>query len=210
MEQIGEVVDLISIIVEQTNLLALNASIEAARAGEAGEGFNVTTEIENRIEEVQETTDKTVDDIDQMSQRVESSAETIENTIEMFDEIAAAIEEAETGTTGQTAVEAGKNATAGTTDTTDLSAHPSATGRRATPTKPDSTTSESAAQSEKSPSDTESGSEQALLGVEKVGDTDMRSSTDSIPCSGLDGGRMNYSEIKSSNGRAKPSGDDGS
>lgn len=112
MEEIGEIVDMITEIAEQTNMLALNASIEAARAGEAGEGFGVvaseikslaeeagqaTTKIENRIGEIQSTTDETVDEMDEMSERVESGSKTIEDAINMFDDIADAVNEAEGG-----------------------------------------------------------------------------------------------------------------
>ncbi|MBB6645888.1 methyl-accepting chemotaxis protein [Halobellus ruber] len=112
MEEIGDIVDLITGIAEQTNILALNASIEAARAGEAGEGFAVvadeikslaqevsdaTTEIENQIAMVQSTAGETVDGIEVMRNRVERGSETIEDTIEMFDEIATAVDEAEAG-----------------------------------------------------------------------------------------------------------------
>ena len=41
LDELGNVVNVISTIATQTNLLALNASIEAARAGEAGRGFAV-------------------------------------------------------------------------------------------------------------------------------------------------------------------------
>jgi methyl-accepting chemotaxis protein len=112
MTQIGEIVEMIADIAEQTNMLALNASIEAARAGEAGEGFGVvadeikslateaaeaTTDIEQRIEEVQATTDDTVEGIQQMSDRVERGSDTIEDAIETFDEIATVVREAESG-----------------------------------------------------------------------------------------------------------------
>jgi methyl-accepting chemotaxis protein len=72
---IGEVVTSIQGIAEQTNLLALNATIEAARAGESGKGFAVvadevkklatetakkTSEINDRINEIQAATQNSV------------------------------------------------------------------------------------------------------------------------------------------------------
>lgn len=44
MEEIGNIVDVITGISEQTGLLALNAAIEAARAGDAGRGFAVVAD----------------------------------------------------------------------------------------------------------------------------------------------------------------------
>jgi methyl-accepting chemotaxis protein len=82
-KQIGDVVDLIDRIAAQTNLLALNATIEAARAGEMGKGFAVvaqevktlanqtakaTTEIGSRIGAIQEATQRSVSDIDNIGQ----------------------------------------------------------------------------------------------------------------------------------------------
>jgi methyl-accepting chemotaxis protein len=73
-QDISVVAETITEISEQTNLLALNATIEAARAGEAGKGFagvadeikqlakqtaGATTEIKNKIAGVQETSQKT-------------------------------------------------------------------------------------------------------------------------------------------------------
>lgn len=84
--EIGDVVDLIERIAAQTNLLALNATIEAARAGEMGKGFAVvaqevktlanqtakaTTEIGTRIGAIQEATQRSVSDIDNIGRIME-------------------------------------------------------------------------------------------------------------------------------------------
>jgi methyl-accepting chemotaxis protein len=81
-DAISKVTETITEISEQTNLLALNATIEAARAGEAGKGFAVvaneikelakqtamaTLDIKNRIDDVQQTTIVTVQDIEQIT-----------------------------------------------------------------------------------------------------------------------------------------------
>lgn len=81
-QNIGKVTETITEISEQTNLLALNATIEAARAGEAGKGFAVvaqeikelakqtataTSEISNRIFEIQDNTSGAIDEIEQIS-----------------------------------------------------------------------------------------------------------------------------------------------
>ncbi len=77
-DAISKVTETITEISEQTNLLALNATIEAARAGEAGKGFAVvaneikelakqtavaTLDIKGKIDDVQQTTSGTVEDI---------------------------------------------------------------------------------------------------------------------------------------------------
>ncbi|HHB75762.1 MAG TPA: methyl-accepting chemotaxis protein [Desulfobulbus sp.] len=80
--EIGKVTETITEISEQTNLLALNATIEAARAGEAGKGFAVvaneikelakqtaeaTGEIKSRIDSIQNSTEATVGQIQQIT-----------------------------------------------------------------------------------------------------------------------------------------------
>ncbi|MDK9705781.1 MAG: methyl-accepting chemotaxis protein [Desulforhopalus sp.] len=81
-DAISKVTETITEISEQTNLLALNATIEAARAGEAGKGFAVvaneikelakqtataTLDIKTKIDDVQQTTMGTVQDIEEIT-----------------------------------------------------------------------------------------------------------------------------------------------
>lgn len=81
-DAISKVTETITEISEQTNLLALNATIEAARAGEAGKGFAVvaneikelakqtamaTQDIKIKIEDVQQTTAGTIQDIGEIT-----------------------------------------------------------------------------------------------------------------------------------------------
>ncbi|THB79227.1 MAG: methyl-accepting chemotaxis protein [Desulfobulbaceae bacterium] len=85
-EKIGMITETITEISEQTNLLALNATIEAARAGDAGKGFAVvaneikelakqtaeaTQNIKHSIGGVQDTSEKTISAIDQISTVIE-------------------------------------------------------------------------------------------------------------------------------------------
>ncbi|GAB5389173.1 MAG: cache domain-containing protein [Alphaproteobacteria bacterium] len=119
-EKIGEVVSLITDIAEQTNLLALNATIEAARAGDAGKGFAVvaaevktlaeqtataTEEIAAHVQAVQQTSGKTVQAIDGITQVIEqvrdtsnSIATAVEQQRSATQEISRAVESAATGT----------------------------------------------------------------------------------------------------------------
>ena len=99
--QIGNVIETITEISEQTNLLALNATIESARAGEAGKGFAVvaneikalaqqtaeaTLEIKQQIEDIQQTSSGTTNDIKKISNVIMDVSEIVTN-------IAASVEE---------------------------------------------------------------------------------------------------------------------
>ncbi|WP_348645343.1 methyl-accepting chemotaxis protein [Methylobacterium sp. BTF04] len=119
-ERISTFVAVISNIASQTNLLALNATIEAARAGEAGRGFAVvasevkelagqtakaTSEIGERITEIQAATEEAVVDIqtitkviDEMSSYAASIAAAMEEQGAATQEITRNVQEAAKGT----------------------------------------------------------------------------------------------------------------
>ncbi|GAB2187511.1 methyl-accepting chemotaxis protein [Roseibium sp. LAB1] len=98
IDDIANVVSLISDIAKQTNLLALNATIEAARAGEAGRGFSVVaSEVKALSVETQSATEQIVSNIDRLNQSAELSLGSVNQIIEVIGKIRpsfAAVEDA--------------------------------------------------------------------------------------------------------------------
>ena len=86
VEDVKEIVSVITGISSQTNLLALNASIEAARAGEAGKGFAVVAdEIRGLSEQTQAATNKIIDIISELNEVAKNTNKSVEETITSVD-----------------------------------------------------------------------------------------------------------------------------
>jgi len=116
---INKVTEVITEISEQTNLLALNATIEAARAGDAGKGFAVvaneikalarqtaeaTGEIKAKIDKIQQSTDETVGEMQQISDVirqvntiVDSIASAMDGQLQSAETVAENVKEASQG-----------------------------------------------------------------------------------------------------------------
>ncbi|WP_299814698.1 methyl-accepting chemotaxis protein [uncultured Roseibium sp.] len=98
IDDIANVVNLISDIAKQTNLLALNATIEAARAGEAGKGFSVVaSEVKALSVETQSATEQIIANIDRLNHSAENSLGSVNRIIDVIGRIRpsfAAVEDA--------------------------------------------------------------------------------------------------------------------
>ncbi|OYR55559.1 methyl-accepting chemotaxis protein [Halorubrum halodurans] len=112
MDDIEEVIAVISEVAEQTNLLALNANIEAARAGEDGNGFAVVAEevkkladetrghteaITESLAELQAQSDETSAAVERSHERIEDAGAEIETVLDSLAAIADAVDEAADG-----------------------------------------------------------------------------------------------------------------
>lgn len=107
-DDISKVTETITTISDQVNLLALNATIEAARAGEAGKGFAVVaneikelarqtasaaTEIQNRIDHVQQVTKTTITGIKEAAEIVSQNSEVVSTIASAVEEQSATVNE---------------------------------------------------------------------------------------------------------------------
>ncbi len=106
---IGEIINVISDIADQTNLLALNAAIEAARAGDAGRGFavvadevrklaektmNATREVDNVIRGIQQSTGKSVSQMELTAEAIKKTSLTAKESGESLNHIVALVDSA--------------------------------------------------------------------------------------------------------------------
>ncbi len=107
-EDISKVTESITAISDQVNLLALNATIEAARAGEAGKGFAVVaneikelakqtasaaTEIQSRIDHVQQVTKNTIAGIKEAAGIVTQNSDVVSTIASAVEEQSATVNE---------------------------------------------------------------------------------------------------------------------
>lgn len=107
LQEIGQIVNLMTDIARQTNLLALNAGIEAARAGEHGGGFGVVAkevrnlaahsndaaeQIKSLIQEVQTKSEHAVRAMNEGAATLDNGIQLVHKTGDTFQEIANSVE----------------------------------------------------------------------------------------------------------------------
>jgi len=112
MQEISNIIKMITDISNQTNLLALNAAIEAARAGEHGRGFAVvagevrnlaaeskraTETIENLIRSIQQSSDDTAESMRSAYSEIKAGIGMVNQTLEALDEMVGEATEAARG-----------------------------------------------------------------------------------------------------------------
>lgn len=84
IENLDTKLDLISSLAEQTNLLSLNAAIEAARAGESGRQF---ADVAEKVRNVSERAQKTVDRIKPLYMDDSSNYSKIINSVDKLENV---------------------------------------------------------------------------------------------------------------------------
>lgn len=101
VENVGQVVGLISTIARETNLLALNATIESARAGEAGRGFAVVANaVKNLADQTQSSTEQITGQVQEVrtvaSRVVEQIQQVVDVSVQIDHQLASAATALET------------------------------------------------------------------------------------------------------------------
>lgn len=79
VQEVGQIVEVITGIAQKTNLLALNATIEAARAGEYGRGFAVVAE---EIRKLADSTSSSANEITQLITTIKGESQKVLESIQ--------------------------------------------------------------------------------------------------------------------------------